>query len=370
MIKNTYMSSSTARAASTTNSIETLVRAKRRRHIKVLSLLLFSVPLISLWALNTGVLDIAMTDWLFSAASSQASYAHAIVWDIRFPRILMTLMTGAGLAICGTVLQALCRNPLADPGLIGVSSGAALFAAIGFYFTSIYALPLWFPAFMVQGLISILAACGAMLALLLLLKVASTASGIDTLMLILAGVAINAGAATMLGFISYLADYATLRQITFWTLGSYAGINLNKSLLATVVIAFAFIFFYRHSHAMMLISASEKQARYQGVNVRRIKLKCLLVVAIAISVCVSFTGIVGFVGLVVPHICRMAISTHMKILLPASALVGAILVTVADTFARTFIAPAELPIGLLTSLIGVPFFVYLIVREKRKVSFV
>jgi iron complex transport system permease protein len=96
----------------------------------------------------------------------------------------------------------------------------------------------------------------------------------------------------------------------------------------------------------------------------------LLVVAIAISVCVSFTGIVGFVGLVVPHICRMAISTHMKILLPASALVGAILVTVADTFARTFIAPAELPIGLLTSLIGVPFFVYLIVREKRKVSFV
>lgn len=352
------------------NSVGALVKYKRKRLTAILALLLISVPIMSLWALNTGVLDIALRDWLMPSKSSNASFAHAIVWDIRFPRLLMTLMTGAGLALCGAVLQALCRNPLADPGLIGVSSGAALFAAIGFYLTSVYTLPIWLPPFMIPGLISILAACGAMLALILLLKVASANSGIDTLMLILAGVAINAGAATLLGFVSYLADDATLRQITFWTLGSYAGINLNKSLFAATVVLTAFAFFYRHSHAMMLISASEKQARYQGVNVPRIKIKLLLMVALVVAVCVSFTGIVGFVGLVVPHICRMAISTHMKIMLPASALIGALLVTAADTFARTIIAPAELPIGLLTSLIGVPFFLYLIVREKRKLSHV
>jgi iron complex transport system permease protein len=356
--------------AQSNSTLDALISMKRKRDAQCLLILVLSIPIVCIWALNTGALDISIDQWLFSSSYSASSFVNTIVWDIRFPRVLMTLATGAGLAICGAVLQALCRNPLADPGLIGVSSGAALFAAIGFYVTSVYALPVWLPEFMVQGLISLLAAVGAILALVLLLKVASSRSGIDTLMLILAGVAINAGAMTLLGFISYLADDATLRQITFWTLGSYAGIDNNKALLACTVVIFAFVFFFRSCHSMMLISASEKQAKFQGINVRKVKYRLLLLVALVVAVCVSFTGIIGFVGLVVPHICRMAISAHLRILLPASALIGALLMTIADTFARTIIAPAELPIGLLTSCIGVPFFLYLIVREKRRLSHV
>lgn len=352
------------------NAVAELVCAKRNRNTKALFALMLCMPVISLWALDTGVIDVALIDWLFAHTHSEGSYASAIVWEIRFPRILMTMVTGAGLAISGAVLQALCRNPLADPGLIGVSSGAALFAAIGFYLSSAYVLPNWLPAFILPSLISILAACGAMIALFLLLKVASSANGINTLMLILAGVAVNAGAATLLGFINYLADDATLREITFWTMGSYAGIDLDKSILAAVVVGLSLLFFYRRSHAMMLISAGEKQAQFQGVDVQKVKKRLLLVVALVVAVCVSFSGIVGFIGLVVPHICRMAISSHLKILLPASAMIGAILVTIADTFARILVAPAELPIGLLSSLIGVPFFLYLIIREKKRVSFV
>ncbi|WP_395344508.1 FecCD family ABC transporter permease [Ningiella sp. W23] len=350
------------------------MKLKRAQHLRYMAALVVALPIVIIWSLNSGVLDINLADYLIpnftSDGADHTSFNQAILWEIRLPRIVMTLVTGAGLALCGVVLQALCRNPLADPGLIGVSSGAALFAAMGFYMASVAALPAWLPDFMLQGFISMMAAVGASLALILLLKIASSHAGINTLMLILAGVAINAGAVTLLGFVNYLADDETLRQITFWTLGSYAGINLQKAVFALVVISAAYTLFYRKSHAMMLISASEKQARYQGINVHKTKRHLLLVVALVVAVSVCFTGIVGFVGLVVPHLCRMAISSHLRILLPSSALVGAMLVTLADTFARTVLAPAELPIGLLTSLIGVPFFLYLIVREKRRLSFV
>jgi iron complex transport system permease protein len=325
--------------------------------------------------MTSGALDLALYQtvhtWIFTGEThSNAVMTGQILWEIRLPRIGMTIFTGAGLALCGVVLQSLCRNPLADPGLIGVSSGAALFAAFGFLIISTYTLPAVLPSIFVQSFIPFLAALGAALALLLLLKLANGQSGMNTLMLILAGVAINAGAMTLLGFITFLADDATLRQITFWSMGSYAGIDHANLAICAGVVSLAVVFFMRHIHPLMLISISEKHAKFQGVDVDRVKIRSLLIVALVVAVCVSFTGIVGFVGLVVPHICRLLLGAHLRILLPASVLLGAILVTTADTLARTLIIPAELPIGLLTSLIGVPFFLFLILREKRRLSHV
>ncbi|MBT1450594.1 iron ABC transporter permease [Glaciecola sp. XM2] len=355
--------------------IKQLARRNMFKQKRFMLLCGFTLPVVVLWAASSGALDIRLYDtlsaWLFDLSHTpQSMLAQQVLWEIRLPRIGMTLVTGAGLALCGVVLQSLCRNPLADPGLIGVSSGAALFAALGFLFISTSALPPWLPSFLATGFIPFLAAIGASLSLFLLLKIASGQGGLNTLMLILAGVAINAGAMTLLGFITYLVDDATLRQITFWSMGSYAGIDHGIFVLSAFVVGFAVMFFIRRVHTLMLISTGEKQAKFQGVDVGKVKVQSLMVVALVVAVCVSFTGIVGFVGLVVPHICRMLVGAHLRVLLPTSVLCGALIVTIADTLARTVIIPAELPIGLLTSLIGVPFFLYLIVREKRKLSHV
>ncbi|WP_371196235.1 FecCD family ABC transporter permease [Glaciecola sp. SC05] len=356
-------------------SIKALAQAARAKHKRSIVMLLVCLPLVILWSMSSGALDLALLyiiqAWIFASdMPAEAAIAGQILWEIRLPRIGMTIFTGAGLALCGVVLQSLCRNPLADPGLIGVSSGAALFAAFGFLIVSVYALPAWLPNIIAQSFIPSLAAMGAGLALFLLLKIANGQGGINTLMLILSGVAINAGAMTLLGFITYIVDDATLRQITFWSMGSYAGIDHSKLLISAGIVCLALVFFMRHIHPLMLISTGEKQAKFQGVDVNKVKTQSLLMVALVVAVCVSFTGIVGFVGLVVPHICRLMLGAHLRILMPASVLLGAILVTVADTLARTLIIPAELPIGLLTSLIGVPFFLYLILREKRKLAHV
>lgn len=286
----------------------------------------------------------------------------AIITDVRLPRVLMTAATGAGLAICGLVLQSVCRNPLADPGIIGVSSGAALFAAFAIYLSSVIVLPSKLSLFFIPGM----AFFGAFIALMLLLSIATYKGTVNTLVMILSGVAINAGAGTLLGLITFVADDNTLRLITFWQLGSYSGISWQQALLATAFTVIAYGIFHQRADKITLLQLGEQHAHFAGVNVNKLKLILLISVAAVTAVCVSFTGIVGFVGLVVPHICRMFMGAQLRILLPTSAILGAVIVALADVCARILIVPAELPIGLLTSAIGVPFFLGLIVREKRK----
>lgn len=287
-----------------------------------------------------------------------------VISEIRAPRALMTMATGAGLAICGLVLQAMCRNPLADPGLVGVAQGAALFASLAILLSGFIVISPLESLFFVPTMAFI----GAAIALFLLLVIAGYRETMNTLVLILTGVAINAGAATLLGLITFIADDNTLRLITFWQMGSYSGIDWPKAFLATAIVAVAIGIFWRQANAIMLLQIGEKHAEYQGVDVTRLKQTLLITVAIVTAVSVCFTGIVGFVGLVVPHICRMLAGTQLRILLPTVVLVGAALVTFADVAARIVIIPAELPIGLLTSALGVPFFLWLILREKRKFS--
>jgi len=329
-----------------------------------LSFLLLAVCVL---ALNAGAVDVNVMKWLLGA--EQNALQQTVLWEIRAPRMLMTVLSGAGLALCGTVLQAICRNPLADPGLIGVSSGAALFAGIAMALLA--SSSAWStPVLVEMYLIPISAFIGACLSLLLVLKIANAANGMSTLLLILAGVAINAGAMSILGVIQYMVDDATLRQITFWSMGSYSGITYSVVFVTLVPVIVGAVYFWKIKQALMLLSCSEKQAKYQGVDTHKVKMTSLWLVAAIVAVCVSFTGIVGFVGLVVPHVCRMLIGAHLKILLPASMISGGLLVGLADIAARTLIIPAELPIGIITSIVGVPFFLYLIVREKRKFSYV
>lgn len=328
----------------------------------------FCMLLMSIVALNVGAVDVNVWQWLLSLHNSDvaSSLVNAVLWDIRAPRLLMTMITGAGLALSGVVLQSICRNPLADPGLIGVSSGAALFAGIAIASAG----TLQISSALTPFVVPVFAFVGAGTALLLVLKIANTSSGLNTLFLILAGVAVNAGAMSLLGVIQYLVDDATLRQITFWSMGSYAGIDFAVFFISLSPILLGFIYFWKIKSPLMLMSCSEQHAKYQGVDTHTLQLRSLWVVAAMVSVCVSFTGIVGFVGLVVPHVCRMFIGTHLKILIPCSLVCGALLVGWADVIARTIIIPAELPIGIITSLVGVPFFLYLVAKEKRKFSHV
>ncbi|WP_100656819.1 FecCD family ABC transporter permease [Alteromonas flava] len=317
-------------------------------------------PLAILWALSSGAYHIGL--WELISTQGDTAFELAILLDIRLPRVLMTVSTGAGLAVCGLTLQALTRNPLADPGLLGVSACAALFAGISMLISSRLFAEFGAPMLFTPAM----AFAGAAVAMLALIAISRRNRGSGNLLLILAGVAVNAAAMTCLGLVTFIADDQTLRQITFWSMGSYAGSSWPMVWLTSITVVFCLVYLFKQRYALMQLSCGEQQARCQGVNVALLKRKTLLVCAAIIAVCVSFTGIVGFVGLVVPHICRLLLGGHLGRLMPVVAIVGGLLVTIADTLARTLIVPAELPVGLLTSTLGVPFFIYLIWHQQSR----
>ena len=344
------------------------IQAKQSQQLRKLIIAgLIGFPVLLVWALNSGAITIDTVTLIFSDNVTTHSELHlSILTEIRLPRIIMTFITGAGLAMCGLLLQCICRNPLADPGLIGVSASSALFAGLGFLL-----LTQTHFSFLPEVLfIPVMAFLGAGLAITLLLLITRNLPVGDSLILILAGVAINAGAATLLGLVTFLVDDQTLRQISFWSLGSYAGINWSIVSISVSVIGTGALFLWRKIPSLYLLSLGEQQAAYQGLNVNRCKTQLLIVCALMTAVCVSFTGIVGFVGLIVPHICRLIIGVQLPLLMLSSGLVGGCLVVIADTLARVIIIPAELPIGLITSALGVPFFIYLILSAKSGLKYV
>ncbi len=323
-----------------------------------------------LWALTQGAMPVPLNEVVSAlfqwGLDEEPLFSHQVITEIRFPRVLLTMITGAGLAVCGAVMQGICRNPLADPGLIGVSSGAALFAAV----VMVFDLSAWLPEALQPVLISMAAFVGAIIISHLVFRLARTHAGVDTLLLILAGVAINAMVGTLMGLLAFIADDGTLRLITFWSMGSYAGSHWWQVLLVSLGVAIPMSLLWRYRTYLTIMLGGEQEARYLGVPVDRVKSFSLLAVALLTAVCVCFTGIVGFVGLVTPHICRLLAGPDMRSLLPLCALAGALLVTAADTLARLLIIPAELPVGLVTSSLGVPFFLYLLLRQRRGLHYV
>ena len=287
--------------------------------------------------------------------------AELIVGQIRLPRTLLGIATGGVLALAGVAMQGLFRNPLADPGLIGVSSGAALGAAIAIVFgASIGGLPEAFAPY----LLSACAFAGGLLVTALVYRLGRHNGQTSVATMLLAGVALTALAGALIGLFTYLADDATLRTLTFWNLGSLNGASYPRLwplLLITLLVA---CWLPRRVNALNALLLGESEARHLGFDVERLKVELILCTALGVGAAVAAAGMIGFIGLVVPHLLRLIVGPDHRVLLPASMFGGAILLLLADLIARLALAPAELPIGIVTALIGVPFFLYLLIRGR------
>ncbi|MER3443971.1 MAG: heme ABC transporter permease [Meiothermus sp.] len=287
--------------------------------------------------------------------------AYAVLMSVRFPRVLLAVVVGALLALSGAVMQGLFRNPLADPGLIGVSAGAALGAAVfivalpGAGALEVYALPL-------------MAFVGGLLATLLVWALATSGGRVQVLTLLLAGIALNALAGALIGLLVSRATDEQLRSLTFWTLGGYGGAtwSLLAAIAPTALLSlWGLLRLARGLNALVL---GESEAFHLGVSLEAFKRKAVALAALAVGTAVAAAGSVGFIGLVAPHLFRLLAGPDHRYLLPGSVLLGAGLSVLADLFARTVAAPAELPVGVVTSLLGAPFFIALLLRFKREVA--
>jgi iron complex transport system permease protein len=281
---------------------------------------------------------------------------RAVLVAIRAPRVLGAILIGASLAVSGATLQGLFRNPLADPALVGVSAGAAVAtAAVIVLGGAVVAWTRPTAAFF-----------GSLAATALVYALATRDRRTDVGTLLLAGIAVNALAGAGNGLFTFLADDAQLRDITFWTLGSLGGLTWRALAVSGPVMIVGILVLPRLARELNALLLGEREAANIGTNVQLVKVVSVALVAAGVGASVSVSGIIGFVGLVAPHLVRLAIGPDYRTLLPGSAVLGAILLLLADLVARTVVAPAELPIGIVTALVGAPFFIWLLLRNRRR----
>ncbi|MGE6983419.1 FecCD family ABC transporter permease [Kluyvera intermedia] len=281
------------------------------------------------------------------------------IWlTIRLPRVLLALLVGSALALSGCVMQGLFRNPLADPGLLGISSGAAL--AVAFWLV----LPLSVPA-LVALYAPMLAAFIGSLGVMAVIFVLSKAGDGSLSRLLLVGIAINALCGALVGMLSWVSNDAQLRQLSLWGMGSLGQAEWSALLVAATLIIPSSLVVWWLAARLNLLQLGDEEAHYLGVNVRLLQRILLLCSAVLVAAAVAISGVIGFIGLVVPHLMRMWLGPDHRGLVPGSLLAGAILLLIADTLARTVAAPAEMPVGLLTSVLGAPWFLWLIFRQQR-----
>ena len=285
-----------------------------------------------------------------------------VILDIRLPRALLGFLTGAALAVSGAVMQGLFRNPLADPGVVGVSAGASLGAVFWIVFGHTLLMP--FTALLGMFALPVAAFLGGLLVTFLLYKLASRDGETQIGTLLIAGIAVAALAMALTGLLIYMADDLQLRDITFWSLGSLAGSTWEKAGIAALVILPSLSIVPFLSRGLNAFTLGEAAAFHMGVPVERFKRTAIVMVAAATGVSVAFSGGIVFVGIIVPHLIRLATGPDHRFLLPASALLGGSLLLIADMVTRVIVAPAELPIGILTALIGSPFFLWILFRGR------
>ncbi len=325
----------------------------------VLPLLALALALAVAWALASGPVPVHWSRLLQPAGLPAGE--RLVVIGLRLPRALTAALAGAGLATAGAALQALFRNPLAEPALIGVSAGAALGAALVIVLGSGLALSL-------AGLSPLaLAACaGGLLTTLAVMRLATAGGAVQVATLLLAGVAINALVGACTGLLAWSADDPALRSLTLWLLGSFAGAGWPTVALCALGLLPALALLLREAPALNLLLLGEAEAGHLGVAVERLKRRVVLATALLVGVSVAVAGVIGFVGLVVPHLLRRTLGPDHRLLLPGAALLGALLLVAADTLARRLVAPAELPVGLLTALVGGPFFLALLLGQRGR----
>jgi len=289
---------------------------------------------------------------------------EAVLYSIRLPRVVLGLLIGAALGISGAAIQGLFRNPLAEPGLIGISSGATLFAVM-MIVLEVKVFKMLTGTFGFYAL-SIAAFSGACITAMLVYRLSRSKGKTVITTLLLSGIAINALAGSFTGLLTYVATDEQLRSITFWSLGSLGGASWNT---VTWLLPFVFVpviglpFL---SKSLNAIALGESQALHMGINVVVVRRLIIILSTIAVGASVAVAGMIGFIGLIIPHILRMLFTADHRLVIPGSALLGAALLTIADLIARTMVAPAELPIGILTAMIGTPVFIYIIISERNK----
>ena len=301
---------------------------------------------------------LSIVDELFGGSSSKlASHEQAVIWELRLPRTLLAVLVGIMLAQCGAVMQGLFRNPLADPGIVGVSSGAAVGAVLAIYFSPVSA------SWWTVPLASFAAgfACS-----LLIYRLAQASIGTSVLVLLLAGIAVSALAGSLIGLISYIADDSRLPDPTLWQMGSLAAADPTRVWLALAVALALALRFQERASALNALLLGESEARHLGIDVESLKRELILLVALGVGLAVACAGVIGFVGLVVPHIVRSLNGPDHISLLPLAGLAGALLLLLSDVLSRIVIEPAELPVGLVTALLGAPFFIFLLLQQKER----
>lgn len=335
-----------------------------RRSVLALTLLALLITGVLVSAV-TGQLDISASEvWgsildrlgFSTTLAPTEDVVDATLWVVRFPRIVMAIAVGASLAVGGALMQAVFGNPLAEPGVVGVSSGAALGASIAIVFGIQFA----------GGGVAALAFVGGLLATLLVYAVARAGGRTEVVTLLLTGIAINAFAQAGLAFVLFLADTASREQIVFWQLGSLAGSVWSEVAVVAPLLVVGMVAAVVLSRQLDVLALGERNARHLGVDVEVLRIVVIVLVALLTAAAVAFAGIIAFVGLVVPHIIRMALGPAHRGLLWASAVGGATLLLWADLLTRTLVQGADLPIGMLTALVGGPFFFALLYQQRRK----
>ena len=310
-----------------------------------------------------GLMRALLEPWGATGSGGGLSQEGLILFSIRLPRVLLAGLVGVCLAVCGTAMQGLFRNPLADPSLIGVSSGASAGASLmivmgggallqGGQFTGL-------------SVVALGAFAGGFLAVILVYRLATSATGTSVATMLLAGIAISALAGALNSLFSFMADDEMLRRISMWQMGSLDAANWPRVWIATVAVAIVMMMLPREGAALNAFLLGESEARHLGIAVDVVKRRLILMTAMAIGISVAVAGTISFVGLIIPHIIRLLIGPDHRYLIPASALAGAMLLILADAVARVVVAPAELPAGILTALLGAPFFFSLLAQKSR-----
>lgn len=306
------------------------------------------------WSLLSGAVSLPVAA-LLEAVQQPDSANGTILWELRLPRVVLAGLVGAALAGAGGLAQGLFRNPLADPGLLGVSSGAAVGAAV----------------VIVMGAassrigINTGACIGAAVCTWCVYRVGRTRWGLHVTRMLLVGVAVNALVSAALAFLSYVATDQQLRNLMFWLLGSFNGAGWHAVGMTALALLVLIGLSWRFATPLNVLALGESEARHLGIRVEQLQQGVIVAVAVAVGISVAAVGTIGFVGLVVPHVVRMLCGPDHRRLLPATMLLGALLMVLADLAARMMLNPAELPIGVFTALVGAPFFVALVIRSGR-----
>ncbi len=351
------------------SAVAGLFASRRRRLALGAGLFVALLLLLAIASLGSGAVKISpmrvvdvIIGWITGDREAMASRDALIILSIRVPRLVLGALIGAALAVSGALMQGLFRNPLADPGLVGVSSGAALAAG----FTIVLGDRIFgtVSAQLPFVLLPFGAFFGGLASTLILYAIATRHGRTSVAVMLLAGVALGAFAGALTGLLAFISDDRQLRDLTFWSLGSRRDALCGRPRWpdASLPVLLAVPFLARGLNALLL---GEAEAFHLGIPVQMLKRTAIVMVAVAVGAGVAAAGVIGFVGIVVPHLLRLMFGPDHRTLLPFSALLGAILLTGADLLARTLVAPAELPIGILTAAIGAPFFLWLLLRRDR-----